>query len=44
MLRSAPTRRSLARTAPEEFDTEAARKIFTQMVSDERTPQRKIWS
>jgi beta-N-acetylhexosaminidase len=34
----------LARTAPEEFDTEAARKIFTQMVSDERTPQRKIWS
>ena len=34
----------LARTAPEEFDTEAARKIFTQMVSNERTPQRKIWS
>ncbi len=33
-----------ARTAPEEFDTEAARKIFAQMVTDERTPQRKIWS
>jgi beta-N-acetylhexosaminidase len=31
-----------ARCAPEEFDTEAARKIFTKMVSDERAaPQRK---
>ena len=30
-----------ARTAPEEFDTEAARKIFAQMVTDERpAPQR----
>jgi len=34
----------LARSAPEEFDREAAHKIFTQMVTDERTPQRKIWS
>jgi beta-N-acetylhexosaminidase len=34
-----------ARSAPEEFDTEAARKIFTKMVSDERTaPQRKTVS
>ena len=34
-----------ARTAPEEFDTEAARKIFAQMVTDERpAPQRKTGS
>jgi beta-N-acetylhexosaminidase len=34
-----------ARSAPEEFDTEAARKIFTQMVNDERAaPQRKTAS
>ena len=31
-----------ARSAPEEFDTDAARKVFTQMVAGERTPpQRK---
>jgi beta-N-acetylhexosaminidase len=34
-----------ARAAPEEFDTEAARKVFTQMVTDERpSPQRKTGS
>ncbi len=34
-----------ARTAPEEFDTEAARKIFAQMVADERpAPQWKTGS
>jgi beta-N-acetylhexosaminidase len=34
-----------ARTAPEEFDTEAARRIFRQMVADVQTsPQRKIRS
>jgi beta-N-acetylhexosaminidase len=34
-----------ARTAPEEFDTEAARKVFTQMVTGERpAPQRKTGS
>jgi len=34
-----------ARCAPEEFDTDAARKIFTQMVSDERAAsQRKTAS
>ena len=34
-----------ARSAPEEFDTDAARKVFTQMVADERTPpQRKTGS
>jgi beta-N-acetylhexosaminidase len=34
-----------ARTAPEEFDTEAARKIFAQMVTDERpAPQWKTGS
>ena len=27
-----------ARSAPEEFDAEAARKVFTQMVADERPP------
>jgi beta-N-acetylhexosaminidase len=31
------------RTAPEEFDTDAARRVFTQMVADERT-QRKTGS
>ncbi len=34
-----------ARSAPEEFDADAARKVFTQMVADERTPpQRKTGS
>jgi beta-N-acetylhexosaminidase len=34
-----------ARSAPEEFDTDAARKVFTQMVADERTSsQRKTGS
>jgi len=34
-----------ARSAPEEFDADAARKVFTQMVDDERTPpQRKTGS
>ena len=33
-----------ARSAPEEFDTDAARKVFTQMVADERTAQRKTAS
>jgi beta-N-acetylhexosaminidase len=34
-----------ARKAPEEFDTEAARRLFTQMISDERTEfQRKTGS
>jgi beta-N-acetylhexosaminidase len=34
-----------ARTVPEEFDTEAARKVFAQMVTDERpAPQRKTAS
>jgi len=33
-----------ARSAPEEFDTDAARKVFTQMVADERTAQRKAGS
>jgi beta-N-acetylhexosaminidase len=34
-----------ARKAPEEFDTEAARRMFTQMIDDERTEfQRKIGS
>jgi beta-N-acetylhexosaminidase len=34
-----------ARKAPEEFDTEAARKLFTQMIGDERAEfQRKIGS
>ena len=34
-----------ARCAPEEFDADAARKVFTQMVADERTPpQRKTGS
>jgi len=33
----------VARKAPEEFDTEAARRLFTQMIDDERTEfQRKI--
>jgi len=32
------------RSAPEEFDTDAARKVFTQMVADERTAQRKTAS
>jgi hypothetical protein len=33
----------VARKAPEEFDTEAARRLFTQMIDDERTKfQRKI--
>jgi hypothetical protein len=31
------------RSAPEEFDTDAARRVFTQMVADERT-QRKAGS
>jgi hypothetical protein len=31
------------RAAPEEFDTHAARKVFAQMMGDDRTaPQRKI--
>ncbi|HET8973282.1 MAG TPA: beta-N-acetylhexosaminidase [Pseudolabrys sp.] len=34
-----------ARKAPEEFDTEAARRLFTQMITDERTDsQRKTGS
>ncbi len=33
-----------ARSAPEEFDTDAARKVFTQMVADEQTTQRKTGS
>ena len=34
-----------ARKAPEEFDTEAARRLFTQMIADERTEfQRKTGS
>jgi beta-N-acetylhexosaminidase len=34
-----------ARKAPEEFDTEAARRLFTQMIDDERTEfRRKIGS
>jgi beta-N-acetylhexosaminidase len=34
-----------ARTAPEEFDTDAARRMFRQMVADVQTsPQRKIGS
>jgi beta-N-acetylhexosaminidase len=33
-----------ARSAPEEFDTDAARKVFTQMVADEQTAQRKTAS
>lgn len=33
-----------ARSAPEEFDTEAARKIFTQMIAGERTAERKTGS
>ena len=33
------------RVAPDEFDTHAARKIFAQMMGDDRTaPQRKIVS
>jgi beta-N-acetylhexosaminidase len=33
----------VARKAPEEFDTEAARRLFTQMIDDKRTEfQRKI--
>jgi hypothetical protein len=31
------------RSAPDEFDTDAARRVFTQMVGDERT-QRKTGS
>jgi len=29
------------RSAPEEFDADAARKVFTQMVADERTPPKR---